>query len=358
MTSENASPERPPQIAAAILAAMAAVGHVGKRGQNQEQNFKYRKYDDILSVAHDALVEAGLVILPNVVEMKQRTQEVTTRSQNQRTVTTTVVKVEYLFIAASDASQLTLSFYGEASDYGDKSLGKACSYAEKMMLIEVLKIPVDSDDLDPDQHSHADDAPIGRGERPRTTAPKAREPKASNAAARRGAAQARAAIKGGSPAPVNPPPPEESDDALHAEIIERLAEVSDDPEAAGGLKALEQIWADIERARLQRNAWSIADHNALHRHVGEIAERIKAAEKARNAAAAARMTASTPDPTSVDPWSDDPREAAEARVAIDVAEGRTSAVFAGPGNQGRTTEPALIDTPPAPTRTGNPDARA
>lgn len=356
MTSENA---RPPQIAAAIVAAMAAVGKVGKRGHNNDQNFKYRKYDDILSVAHDALVEAGLVILPNVVEMKQRTQEVTTKAQYQRTVTTTVVKVDYLFIAATDASQLTLSFYGEASDYGDKSLGKACSYAEKMMLIEVLKIPVESDDLDPDQHSHADDAPIGRGERPRTQRPgQVREPKATTAAARRGAAQARAAIKGSDQAPANPPPPAESDDALHAEIIERLAEVSDDPEAAGGLKALEKIWGDIERARIERNAWSLADHKALHTHVGEIAERIKAAEKARNEAAAARMTASTPDPTAVDPWSDDPREAAEARVAIDAAQGHTPAVFAGPGNQGRTTEPALIDAPAAPRSPGNPDARA
>lgn len=357
MTSENASPERPPQIAAAILAAMAAVGHVGKRGQNQEQNFKYRKYDDILSVAHDALVEAGLVILPNVVEMKQRTQEVTTRSQNQRTVTTTVVKVEYLFIAAVDASQLTLSFYGEASDYGDKSLGKACSYAEKMMLIEVLKIPVESDDLDPDQHSHADDAPIGRGVRPRTTAPAAREPQASSAAARRGAAQARAAIKGGAEAPAAPVPPSESDDALHAHIIERLAVFSDDPEAEGGKAALEKIWGDVERARIERNAWAVDDYNALKAHVREIGGRIIAAEKARAQAAAAQMTASRPDPGAVDPWSDDPREAAEARAAIDTAEGRTPAVFAGPGNQSRTPD-ALVDIPPAHAHTGNPDARA
>jgi hypothetical protein len=353
MTSENA---RPPQIAAAIVAAMAAVTKVGKRGHNNDQNFKYRKYDDILSVAHDALVEAGLVILPDVVEMKQRTQEVTTKAQYQRTVTTTIVKVDYLFIAAADGSQLTRSFYGEASDYGDKSLGKACSYAEKMMLIEVLKIPVDSDDLDPDQHSHADDAPIGRGEKPRTQRPsQVREPKASSAAARRGAEQARAAIKGGDQAPANPPPPAESDDALHAEIIERLGVVSDDPELAGGLKALEEIWGDVERARVQRNAWSLADHKALHTHVGEIAERIRAAESARNNAAAARMTASVPNPEALDPWSDDPREAAEARAAIDAAQGRTPAVLAGPGNQGHLTEPALIDAPPAPSMQGNPD---
>lgn len=353
MTSENASPERPPQIAAAIVAAMAAVGKVGKRGDNLEQKFQYRKYDDILSVAHDALVEAHLVILPNIVEMRQRTQDVTTKTGNHRTVTTTIVKVDYTLIAAADASQLTFTFYGEASDYGDKSLGKACSYAEKMMLIEVLKIPVESDDLDPDQQSHANNAPIGRGERPRTSAP-VREPKASNAAARRGAAQARAAIKGGAQAPANPPPPDESDDELHAEIIQRLAVFSDDPEAEGGLKALEKIWADVERARIERNAWSVADHKALHTHVGEIAQRIMAAEKARNEAAAARMTATVPDPESVDPWANDPREAAQARAIIDAAEGRTPAVFAGPGNQ----SPAPLVDIPTTAPTGNPDARA
>jgi hypothetical protein len=355
MSSENA---QPPQVAAAIVAAMRAVGEVGKRGKNQEQGFKYRKYDDILSVAHDALVEAGLAILPDVVEMKQRTQEVTTKAQYTRTVTTTIVKVEYTFIAAADASERKFTFYGEASDYGDKSLGKALSYADKMMLIGVLKIPVTSDDIDPDQHSHADDEPVGRGERPRTQRPgQVREPKASTAAARRGAEQARAAIRKGADAPAPPPPPAESDDELHAQIIERLAVLSDDPEAEGGLATLEKIWGDIERTRLERNAWSLADHKALRAHVGEIGARIKAAEAARAAAAAEQLRAHRPDPGEVDPWSDDPREAAEARVAIDVAEGRTPAVFNGPSNQSRATEPALIDAP-APPRQGNPDARA
>lgn len=341
MTTEK---EPPAQVAAALVAAMRAVTEVGKRGHNNDQNFKYRKYDDVLTVAHDALVEAGLAIIPNIVEMRQRTQEVTTKAQYLRTVTTTIVKVEYTLIAAADASQLTFTFYGEASDYGDKSLGKACSYADKMMLIELLKIPVASDDIDPDQHSHADDEPAARGgrtERPRT--PKVREPKASTAAARRGAAQARAAIKAAQ-APATPAPPAESDDALHADIIERLAALSDDPEAEGGKATLEKIWGDVERGRLERNAWSVDDYNALKQHVREIHARIDAAEHARAAAAAERMTAHRPDPGAVDPWSDDPREAAEARVAIDVAEGRTPA--------------ALIPTQAPTPRTGNPDARA
>jgi hypothetical protein len=327
MTSEQAPPA---QVAAAIVAAMQAVVKIGKNGTNKDQNFRYRKYDDIISAAHDALVEAGLVILPNVVEMKQRTQAVTTKTGNAKTVTTTVVAVDYRLIAAADASEITLRYYGEASDYGDKSLGKSLSYAEKMMLIAVLKIPVDSDDMDPDQHSHTGDEPVGRTERPR--AAKVREPRGRSEAARRGAAQARAAIRGDAPAP--PAPPAESDDALHAEIIERLHALDEDPEAEGGHPALEKIWGDIERARIERNAWSVEDHRALHRHVGEISERIRSAEHARAQAAAAALTASRPDPGAVDPWSDDPREAAQARAVIDAAEGRTPMAFAGPGNQG------------------------
>lgn len=355
MTTEN---ERPPQVAAALVAAMRAVGEVGKRGKNTEQNFKYRKYDDILSVAHDALVEAGLAIIPNVAEMKQRTQEVTTKAQYVRTVTTTVVRVEYTLIAAADASEKTFTFYGEASDYGDKSLGKALSYADKMMLIELLKIPVASDDIDPDQHSHADDEPIGRGERDRSRTQRpaqVREPRASTAAARRGADQARAAIRGGAEAPATVPPPAESDDVLHANIIERLAALSDDPEAEGGQATLEKIWGDVERGRLQDNAWAVDDYNAIKAHVREISERIQAATRARTQATAAQLTASRPDPTSVDPWSDDPREAAEARAVIDAAEGRTPAVFAGPRNQSAA---ALVDAPEAAPGQGNPDARA
>ena len=354
MTSEKV---RPPQVAAAIVAAMAAVVKVGKNGHNGEQNFKYRRYDDILTVAHDALVDAGLAILPDVVEMKQRTVDVVTKNGYNRTVTTTVVRVEYTFIAAADASERKFTFYGEASDYGDKSLGKALSYADKMMLIGVLKIPVASDDIDPDQHSHADDEPVGRGEHPRTQRPQVREPKASTAAARRGADQARAAIRKGK-TPANPPPPAESDDAMHADIIQRLAVLSDDPEAEGGKAALERIWGDVERGRLEHNAWAVDDYNAIKAHVREIAERVQAAEAARAAAAAAQMNAHKGNAADLDPWSDDPREAAEARAAIDAAEGHTPAVFSGPGNQARPAEPALIDAPTPPRQQVNPDARA
>lgn len=336
----------PPRIAAAIVAAMQAVTKIGKRGQNQEQNFRYRKYDDIITAAHDALVEAGLVILPNIAEMKQRERDVVTKHGNNRTVTTTIVAVDYQLICAEDASSHTIRYYGEASDYGDKSLGKACSYAEKMMLISVLKIPVDTDDMDPDQHSHADDAPASR------PAHKAREPRGRSNAARKAANRPKAAD-----APAPPPPPAESDDVLHADIIERLGVLSDDPEAEGGQAILEEIWGDVERARLERNAWAVEDYNALKAHVREISGRIQAADKARADAANARLTVTRPDPGEVDPWSSDPREAAEARAAIDAAEGRTPAVFNGPGNQRRNPD-TLIDTPePAPSH-GNPDARA
>ena len=145
---------------------------------------------------------------------------------------------------------------------------------------------------------------------------------------------------------------------LHADIIERLGRLSDDPEAEGGLDALAGIWADIERARVERNAWAVEDYNALSAHVKELRDRIIAAQQARATAAAAQMQAHRPDPAEIDPWSDDPREAAEARVAIDVAEGRAPAVFNGPGNQRRAADPALIDAPDTPRAQGNPDARA
>lgn len=291
--------QSPPRIAAAIVAAMQAVTKIGKRGKNNEQNFRYRKYDDIITAAHDALVEAGLVIIPNVAEMKQRTAEVTTKAGYVKTVTTTVVAVDYQLICAEDASSLTIRYYGEASDYGDKSLGKACSYAEKMMLISVLKIPVDSEDMDPDGHSHADDTPVGRGEAPRPA--KGRQPRNRSNAARKAADRPKAAE-----APATPKPPAESDDALHADIIERLAELSDDPETAGGMAALERIWGDVERARLEKNAWSVDDYNALKAHVREIAERIKNAETARGKAAAAQLTETRPKAGDPDPWADAP----------------------------------------------------
>lgn len=281
--SEPAAPAaRPPQITAALVEAMKAVGRVGKNGRNTDQNFRYRKYDDIITAANAALVEAGVAITPTIVSLEREQRQVTTKSQARRTVTTTVVNVNYELACAADGSSKTINWYGEASDYGDKSLGKALSYAEKMMLIEVLKIPVDDPDADadPDGHSHAEDTPADapRPQRQRQRPHRARP----------------------EPGPV---PPAESDDALHAEIIERINAVSEDPEAEGGMDTLKKIWADVEHARLEKNAWSVEDYNALKAHAREISGRIEAAR------AAAEATPEGPEP---DPWAGNPPAAAEA----------------------------------------------
>lgn len=312
-TTDTTAEPRPPQITAAIVTAMRAVRAVGKAGYNTDQKFKYRKYDDILSAANTALIEAGVAILPNVVNMERTSREVTTKHGARRTVTTTIVTVDYKLSCAADGSSETLRFYGEASDYGDKSLGKALSYAEKMMLIEVLKIPVDDPDQDPDSHAYDDDTPITDQGKP---APRQRGTRGRKDT-KRGRGNTTAA----------PPPaaPAESDGATIDALTDALAPFTKDPIAAGGTPVLSRIWGDVERARLSGNL-TPGDYNTMSQHVKLIKDEIEQLEQAdRDAAVQRRPTAADPDPWATAPamqWnpatnSNEPVQPTSDRAAAD-----------------------------------------
>ncbi len=337
MSETEAPVPRPPQIHAAIIAAMQAVRAVGKNGHNTDQNFKYRKYDDIITVANAALVEAGVAITPTTVAMEREQRQVTTKTQNRRTVTTTVVHMRYTLTCAADASAVTVDWYGEASDYGDKSLGKALSYSAKMFLIDLLKIPVDDPDADADGASHADDAPADQAPPPQPQ--------------RQRQQQQRPPRQQGKPAAATAPPALATvdvvtDQELLDSIIGDLAPFASDPVEAGGNERLKEIWARVDAGTAEGKI-SREDRRDLARHIkvlkheiAELAEHARQQLASRNRAAAPAADAPVEDAhpsddahadDTVDPWADAPT-AAEMRAAAHA--------------EGANADPTAIDPDP------------
>ncbi len=139
-----------------ISAIMEDMQPVGKTGTNTQQGWKYRTIEEIKNVSNPAFRKHGVFYTPEVLE-HQVVEEVTKQGTKMRKHT---IKVRYRLFA-EDGSFVESVVYGEAADSGDKGAGKAQTYAEKVMLIQVLNIPTKAQDEaqedveeDPDAHEY------------------------------------------------------------------------------------------------------------------------------------------------------------------------------------------------------------
>jgi len=145
----------------AVQGELAKTG-ISKGKTNQQQGFKYRGIDDVYNELASLLATHHLCILPRMVE-----KNVVERTNSKGTALFyTSITAEFDLVSAKDGSKHTVSAYGEAMDSGDKSAGKAMSYAYKAMAFMTFAIPTEGDN-DPDAHCHE--------VKPRQTAPKPAE---------------------------------------------------------------------------------------------------------------------------------------------------------------------------------------
>jgi hypothetical protein len=137
--------ESKPLIYGKISAIMDEMEAVPKANlMEQGQRYKYRSIDQVKNASNPLFAKHKVFYSPKVLEKEMK--EVTSRSGSRMHHYT--IKVLYTLFA-EDGSNVECEVYGEAMDSGDKGLGKAQTYAEKVMLIQVLNIPLE-DQPDPD----------------------------------------------------------------------------------------------------------------------------------------------------------------------------------------------------------------
>jgi hypothetical protein len=132
----------------AVQGALAKEG-IGKDQKNAQQGFKYRGIDDVYNSLAPLLSENKLCILPRMMNK----EVVERQSKSGGVLTYTTITAEFDLVSAIDGSKHTVSSYGEAMDSGDKSIGKAMSYAYKAMAFMTFSIPTDGEN-DPDAETH------------------------------------------------------------------------------------------------------------------------------------------------------------------------------------------------------------
>jgi hypothetical protein len=129
-----------------VIAAFAENG-IGKNRKNESQGFKFRGIDDVMNRMAQHLVEADLVIVPNI-RNREVNERVNSRGNPLFYVT---VQVDFTVYSTIDGSSVVCSVPGEAMDSGDKATNKALSIAYKYMAFQLFAIPIDED---PDATTH------------------------------------------------------------------------------------------------------------------------------------------------------------------------------------------------------------
>tara|TARA_R110000772_G_scaffold58_4_gene414 strand:- start:5039 stop:5716 length:678 start_codon:yes stop_codon:yes gene_type:complete len=129
-----------------VMASFAEHG-IAKNSKNESQGFKFRGIDDVLNRLSKHLVEANLVISPQVID-RQVSERTNSRGNALFYVTLTVC---YTVHSVLDGSTIQVVTMGEAMDSGDKATNKALSIAYKYMAFQLFAIPIDED---ADRQSH------------------------------------------------------------------------------------------------------------------------------------------------------------------------------------------------------------
>lgn len=129
-----------------VMASFAENG-IAKNRKNESQGFKFRGIDDVMNRMAQHLVEADLVIVPQVISRDVQ-ERVNSRGNPLFYVT---VMVEFHIASTVDGSSVVCVVPGEAMDSGDKATNKALSIAYKYMAFQLFAIPIDED---PDATTH------------------------------------------------------------------------------------------------------------------------------------------------------------------------------------------------------------
>ena len=147
----EASGHAPPAVYRAIAAVAGAIASKGiaKDKRNNQQGYNFRGIDDVYNALAPILSEAGLVVLPRVLNRLETERE----TKSGGALFNVVVEVEFDFVAAEDGSRHVVKTFGEAMDSADKATNKAMSAAYKYAAMQAFCIPT-SGDNDADATSH------------------------------------------------------------------------------------------------------------------------------------------------------------------------------------------------------------
>ena len=157
---------KPTNVLEAICAVKSDVGAIGKNRLMNEggsaNSYKFRSIEDIYDAAHEPMAKHGLVIVPHkIVANERRHFEIEKKNREgvvygvTRGVEVVLTILVHVYGPGGPSDFIELEVVGEAKDYSDKASNKAHTMADKIAVVQVLKIPyrdmVDQDNERPEE---------------------------------------------------------------------------------------------------------------------------------------------------------------------------------------------------------------
>ena len=143
-------------IYASIASIMKQGYSIAKEKDNKQQGFKYRGIDDVMNVFQPLMADAGIFVVPEVLEHHREDRT----TKNGSALIYSVMKIKYTFYA-EDGSCIAATVIGEGMDSGDKASNKAMAVAMKYAMFQVFCIPTEEmKNDDPDRTTPEDMKPV------------------------------------------------------------------------------------------------------------------------------------------------------------------------------------------------------
>lgn len=142
----------PPQSLAAKMAAiMGDVPTMIKNGQNVQQKYLYVTAEDVKAALRPLFKKYNIAVFSSMVGVDRK--EGTTKSGGASM--TTVARMRFILMCGETGEKMECEWFGESTDYGDKSVNKAATAAEKYWLINTFLLSTTEPDADQETIEHA-----------------------------------------------------------------------------------------------------------------------------------------------------------------------------------------------------------
>lgn len=127
-----------------ILAVMADVAYIQKRGHNAEGNYNFAREADITAKLRESMIKNKLGVLPSV--KKSSTQVIREGEGKQEKISyLSSVDIDVTLVDADTGESFTATFSGDGLDDGDKAVYKATTGAMKYALLKLFHLETGND---------------------------------------------------------------------------------------------------------------------------------------------------------------------------------------------------------------------
>lgn len=154
-----------------LAAITGEIGVVAKDGSNAEQKFKFIEYAAVAGKLRTLFAKYGVVVVPRMqVASKQKREEIVSKygAKGQAVL----IDLTFCVVNADKPDdKFTVTWTGEAADYGDKATNKAATSALKYYLMRQFNVSEKGEDADADSHEITSKGKPAVGSAPAPSAP-------------------------------------------------------------------------------------------------------------------------------------------------------------------------------------------